>query len=157
MVGKRSSAPRARSALSSRQRNCYDNLILLCRHHHTLIDKASNQYPVERLQRFKAEHEARIHQQRGKGKRGQSTYLDDETDRSPWSLLWFRLVSRSLPRCSTATSRLNRPCRSSPSLHSSPRTSWRPSLRCSWKARPFAKQSVGKARPLLHPRYGPCP
>ena len=29
---------------------------------------------------------------------------------------------------------------------SSPRTSWRPSLHCSLKA-----------RPLLHPRYGPCP
>src|SRR6476620_11534234 len=28
---------------------------------------------------------------------------------------------------------------------SSPRTAWRPSLRCSLKA-----------RPLLHPRYGPC-
>ena len=51
---------------------------------------------------------------------------DPQLDAPPGLLLWFRVVSRSLPRCSTATSRLNRPCRSSPSLHSSPRTSWRP-------------------------------
>ena len=35
---------------------------------------------------------------------------------------------------------------------SSPRTCWRPSLRCSWKARPFAPQFESPASHLL--RYG---
>jgi hypothetical protein len=36
----------------------YENLILLCAHHHSQIDRQTNSHPVEMLRAWKAEHEA---------------------------------------------------------------------------------------------------
>lgn len=38
--------------------NSYENLILLCANHHTIVDGNEAGYPVERLRAIKAEHEA---------------------------------------------------------------------------------------------------
>lgn len=54
--------PRGQSPLPLEQRNRYDNLILLCTEHHTIIDGQPATYMVEGLHRFKAEHEARCQQ-----------------------------------------------------------------------------------------------
>ena len=45
------------------------------------------------------------------------TRRSDEVARKRQDLPWVRIVSRQLPLRSTATSRLNRPCRSTHSLH----------------------------------------
>lgn len=37
--------------------NTYDNLILLCGHHHAEVDKAARDYPREKLQEIKRKHE----------------------------------------------------------------------------------------------------
>jgi len=49
--------PRADPALSEADRNRYPNLILLCGHHHMLVDKQENEYTTEDLRRWKAELE----------------------------------------------------------------------------------------------------
>jgi hypothetical protein len=43
---------------SSRDRDAYDNLILLCRNCHRLVDENPGAFPVEALRRCKNEHEA---------------------------------------------------------------------------------------------------
>lgn len=47
---------------SEKERDSYENLILLCPTHHTLIDKAENEerYTVEMLHEMKVEHESEI-------------------------------------------------------------------------------------------------
>jgi hypothetical protein len=50
--------PRGDSHLTSEQRNEYDNLILLCPTHHTLIDKNEEEWTVEKLRIIKSEHES---------------------------------------------------------------------------------------------------
>lgn len=44
------------------ERDSYENLILLCAHHHSLIDKSENEskYSIEYLHKIKEDHEARI-------------------------------------------------------------------------------------------------
>src|SRR5438309_9868631 len=41
------------------ERHAYDNLILMCPTHHTVIDDDEEAYTVERLHKIKAEHEER--------------------------------------------------------------------------------------------------
>lgn len=41
------------------ERHAYDNLVLMCPTHHTVIDDDEESYTVERLHRIKSEHEAR--------------------------------------------------------------------------------------------------
>lgn len=55
-VGKR--ALRHNKALTREQRDAYDNLILLCSNHHTVIDHDAKTYTVEALRRMKADHES---------------------------------------------------------------------------------------------------
>ena len=54
------SAAGPRGAASVANRDGYENLILLCPTHHTLVDKAPADFPAEELTRWKAEHEARV-------------------------------------------------------------------------------------------------
>lgn len=49
--------PRGDSTLTLEQRDQYDNLILLCKVHHKLIDDQPDIYTVERLREMKAAHE----------------------------------------------------------------------------------------------------
>ena len=57
MVAKEPEGPRGTSPLNSKQRDEYDNLLLLCNIHHKVIDDQPNTYPVERLKTMKTEHE----------------------------------------------------------------------------------------------------
>jgi tetratricopeptide (TPR) repeat protein len=60
--GEKSTANRYDSTLNDTQRNGYDNLILLCPNHHTLIDKRENesQFSVDILKSMKIKHETEV-------------------------------------------------------------------------------------------------
>jgi hypothetical protein len=49
--------PRGNSLLTEQQRNQYNNLILLCKVHHKLIDDQPNTYTVDDLHELKSKHE----------------------------------------------------------------------------------------------------
>ncbi len=57
IVGEKETSPRGTSQLSSEDRDRYPNRILLCRHHHEIIDKDVDSYPVELLHQIKTDHE----------------------------------------------------------------------------------------------------
>lgn len=42
------------------ERDKYDNLILLCEEHHCIVDDHWPRYPIEKLHRWKAEHEEQL-------------------------------------------------------------------------------------------------
>jgi hypothetical protein len=50
--------PRSKPDLTSEERDCYDNWVLLCATHHRLVDAQESTYPAEELHRWKVEHEA---------------------------------------------------------------------------------------------------
>jgi hypothetical protein len=54
-----SNGPRYDATQTDEERNGFDNLILLCPNHHTVIDADLESYAVERLQKMKKQHEAR--------------------------------------------------------------------------------------------------
>lgn len=60
IAGEQPKAARYDAAMTDEQRNHYDNLIYLCCDHHTQIDKQPHCFPVDRLRRLKAEHEAKV-------------------------------------------------------------------------------------------------
>lgn len=51
--GSSDNGPRPNSSLSSAERDSYENLLVLCGHHHTLVDKIDSEYPVEVLRAWK--------------------------------------------------------------------------------------------------------
>lgn len=57
IVAQKEDGPRGKNALSSNQRDNYDNLILLCSVHHKIIDDQENEYTIEKLHQFKKLHE----------------------------------------------------------------------------------------------------
>lgn len=59
IVGESLDGPRGKSPLTLKQRNTYQNTILLCNQHHQLIDSdgALATYTVERLTAMKEDHE----------------------------------------------------------------------------------------------------
>jgi hypothetical protein len=57
IVGKEVGSARSESILSAEERESYHNLLLLCPNHHTIIDKNSQDYPIEKLHMMKARHE----------------------------------------------------------------------------------------------------
>lgn len=50
----------ARSDDTVGEDNSYDNLILLCPNHHTMVDKAQADYPIEVLRKWKVEWEQQV-------------------------------------------------------------------------------------------------
>jgi hypothetical protein len=54
--------PRGNSSLTSDQRDKYENLILLCKVHHKLIDDQFIEYNVEKLKMMKMAHEQWVHE-----------------------------------------------------------------------------------------------
>lgn len=62
IIGAELNGPRGKSTLPLEKRNKIENLMLLCRKHHKLVDdkKLEEKYPVELLQKYKKEHEDRI-------------------------------------------------------------------------------------------------
>src|SRR5258708_10748880 len=57
MVAEEQSGPRGDASLSPEQRDKYDNLLLLCKVHHKLVDDQVGTYTVEKLKEIKANHE----------------------------------------------------------------------------------------------------
>ncbi len=62
IVGEKDDSPRGKSPLLLKERNSYSNLILLCPTHHAIIDKNSEDYPVEKLHLIKDLHELWVEQ-----------------------------------------------------------------------------------------------
>ena len=56
------SGPRGKPGLTEPQLHSLDNLILLCRNHHTIIDGQHASYPASRLKKWKDDHEERVEQ-----------------------------------------------------------------------------------------------
>ncbi len=54
------SGPRNNPGLTEEQRDSDDNLILLCAHHHGIVDKQPETYTAETLKQWKREHEAKV-------------------------------------------------------------------------------------------------
>ncbi|WP_086820200.1 tetratricopeptide repeat protein [Allokutzneria sp. NRRL B-24872] len=57
IVGDSANGPRGVSPLTPRERNQYENLILLCNYHHRLIDSQPDTWTVSRLDAMKRTHE----------------------------------------------------------------------------------------------------
>jgi hypothetical protein len=59
MAASSDGGPRPDSALSPKDRDKYENLILLCKnHHYGTVDGLEEAYPIERLRQIKKDHEA---------------------------------------------------------------------------------------------------
>ena len=56
IVAREVDGPRGVSALNSEARDKYDNLLLMCKIHHKLIDDQPNKYSVEYLHKLKFKH-----------------------------------------------------------------------------------------------------
>lgn len=57
IVAKSENGPRGQTDLESAQLDVYENLILLCKVHHKIIDDQRHSYTVERLRNMKNDHE----------------------------------------------------------------------------------------------------
>ena len=57
IVSHQTNGPRFRDDLPYERRNQIENLILLCAHHHLLVDKCPDKYSVAVLKRYKSQHE----------------------------------------------------------------------------------------------------
>lgn len=55
--GESPKAARYDPSMSDKERNCYENLILVCRDHHKMIDDQHQTYTVEKIHQIKREHE----------------------------------------------------------------------------------------------------
>lgn len=62
IVAREPDGPRGNSLLTPDQRDKYDNLILMCRIHHKVIDDHPDTYPVELLHEYKKKHEIWVKQ-----------------------------------------------------------------------------------------------
>jgi hypothetical protein len=60
IVAEEPNGPRGDSDLTRDERNHHDNLILLCRVHHKMVDDQQDEYTAEVLHKIKDEHEARV-------------------------------------------------------------------------------------------------
>jgi hypothetical protein len=60
--GSSNDGPRANTLLTPTQRDHYRNLLVLCAHHHTLVDKINSAYPVGALRQWKAATERATHE-----------------------------------------------------------------------------------------------
>ena len=57
---RRPGGKRWKEGLTEEELNSIDNLILLCKNHHAIVDSQPEFYTAERLRRWKSEHEAKI-------------------------------------------------------------------------------------------------
>ncbi|MGO4431764.1 HNH endonuclease signature motif containing protein [Paenarthrobacter sp. RAF9] len=90
IVGREENGPRGKSSLTPEERDDYKNLMLLCPTHHTEIDKAPLDYPVDYLRQIKADHEAWVRET-----------LGAEVDKT--ELRWAQLVDQLAEKLSLDT------------------------------------------------------
>lgn len=57
IVAKKNDGPRGKNKMTSKERDEYNNLVLMCEHHHKVIDNDTNKYTVEVLKEIKRNHE----------------------------------------------------------------------------------------------------
>ncbi|MGY1894621.1 HNH endonuclease signature motif containing protein [Nocardia gipuzkoensis] len=69
IVAHSDSGPRADPSLPEPDRNKYPNLVLLCGHHHTLVDAQDSEYTVEDLRTWKASIESWVEERLTEGMR----------------------------------------------------------------------------------------
>jgi hypothetical protein len=86
IVAEEDGGPRGHSVLTADERNSYPNLILLCPTCHTKIDKASGDYPIEKLHSIKTQHELWV----------KETLSARDTADEPAMLLYSHLVDRTV-------------------------------------------------------------
>lgn len=53
--------PRGKAGLTAKERNSPENLILLCRNHHALVDRQHETYPADLLKKWKKDHESKMY------------------------------------------------------------------------------------------------
>ena len=86
IVARSEDGPRGNSNLSIEDRDKYDNLILLCRRHHKIIDDQFNFYTVEKLIKIKSNHEKWVKDslttdsEKNKDDLKYATYIDEIVD-----------------------------------------------------------------------------
>jgi hypothetical protein len=88
IIGEKNSSksPRGISKLPVTERNRYTNLILLCAHHHTVIDKDETNWPVEKLHTLKRDHELWVEERLGEVVDAELQIYQDFIDRVAISL-----------------------------------------------------------------------
>lgn len=57
IIAQEPNGPRGDASVSEKYLDSYDNLIILCRTHHKVIDDNPTEYPIEPLKQIKTEHE----------------------------------------------------------------------------------------------------
>jgi len=83
IVSRKYDGPRGTSVLTSEERDKYDNLILLCRKHHKIIDDQFIFYTVEKLRELKSAHESWVKESLSTDKDAEknelayATYIDE--------------------------------------------------------------------------------
>jgi hypothetical protein len=106
IVAKSPDGPRGISELTPEERDKYDNLVLLCRKHHKIIDDQSVFYSVEKLKEIKQQHEEwvkvslHIDKDKEKDELSYASYIDTITkmfDFDNWNNWTSSLVSHGQP------------------------------------------------------------
>jgi len=94
IVAERKDGPRGNNTLPESERNRYWNLILVCPNCHTRIDKAPEDYPVEKLGRIKHAHESEMHRLHAPGEDAHSTFIVDPPNKDSYDeLLQFSRIT----------------------------------------------------------------
>lgn len=106
IVAKSPDGPRGESTLTAEQRDQYDNLILLCRTHHKIIDEQPNFYTVDKLKEIKRQHEEwvksslHLDKEKEKDELAYASYIDSLAgmfDFDNWNRWTSLLVSNGQP------------------------------------------------------------
>jgi len=84
IVAKKPTGPRGDSNYPAERLDDYDNLILLCPTHHTIVDKNVEKYTIAKLKEMKSTHYTTIKQQLQTG--------------SPWKLNISQIYYLNIPR-----------------------------------------------------------
>lgn len=83
IVSRKEDGPRGKSILTPEERDKYDNLVLLCRKHHKIVDDQHIYYTVEKLNEIKKTHESwvktslTIDKSKEKAELAYASYIDE--------------------------------------------------------------------------------
>lgn len=80
IVAKSKNGPRGNSSLTSKERDTYENLILLCSNHHTEIDGNEKEYSVDKLKKMKKDHEKWVENKLDEEFEEIDFYFDEDED-----------------------------------------------------------------------------
>jgi len=107
IVARADEGPRADPSFPSEKRDSIENLVLLCRNHHKLVDDQPKQYTIEELHRIKREHElwvsASLKTSKNQNEILMASTIDKWSDLAGidrWRDQFYGLVADSIPRMS---------------------------------------------------------